>query len=183
MTHILFFYVLSLCFHSGEKDDSRIQITPATSQRVTFSISNAGVDVHGTLKIVKTEFNFDPQNLGKSSITASADPSTITTGIGIRDKHLQRKDYFDVDQFSEIHLRSLTFRKAGKNKFVGDFHLTIKDITKAVRITFERQYSRGRIHFAGAFEINRIDFNLGEKSVFLENEVAVEFDVECGKQN
>lgn len=177
MTHILFFYAMSLCFQSWERDNAHIQITSTPASHVTFSISNAGIEVSGTLKVVIKEFNFDPLNLEKSTITASADPSTIMTGIAIRDKHLRRKDYFDVDQFSEILLRSVQFRKTGKNKFIGDFLLTIKNTTRAVKINFEAQRGNGRMSYSGTFQIDRIDFNVGEKSAILENVVSIAFDI------
>lgn len=177
MTHILFLYAMSFCFHSWERDNARVQITSTPASRVTFSVSNAGIEVNGTLKVVITEFNFDPLNLDKSTITASADPSTIITGIAIRDKHLRHKDYFDVDHFSEILLRSVQFRKAGKNKFIGDFLLTIKNTTRVVKINFETQQSNGRINYSGTFEVDRIDFNVGEKSAILDTEVSIEFSI------
>ena len=146
---------------------------------VTFSIHNAGIEVLGTLENVTAEIEFDPNNLSQSVIKATGDPSTLKTGIGIRDKHLKRTDYFNIEKYPEIRLRPRGFRKAGRNKFIGQFDLTIKGITKAITIPFTLRHENNTARYQGSFEINRLDFNLGEKSMILDEKVKVIIEVKA----
>ena len=102
----------------------------------TLQVINAGLEVEGTLKVKHAHIRFDPDNLLHASIQVSADPSSIETGIGIRDKHLRRSDYFDTNTYPEIRLQSKSFSKRGKNEFAGKFDLTIKSTTKEITIPF-----------------------------------------------
>ena len=140
---------------------------------VNFRVINAGLEVEGTLKVKNANIIFDPENLQRASIHVSADPSSIETGIGIRDKHLRRSDYFDTNAYPEIQLRSKSFRKAGKNKFEGRFDLTIKSTTKEVTISFNRKKNGEVTIYEGDFEINRLDFNIGDESLTLDDTVHI----------
>jgi polyisoprenoid-binding protein YceI len=72
---------------------------PATIQSsVRFSIRNAGLEVHGTIAGIEADISFHPDDLARSHMTATANPATLQTGISLRDKHLQRPDYFDVNK-------------------------------------------------------------------------------------
>ncbi len=140
---------------------------------VKFTVVNAGFEVEGTLQITRVEIDFDPRKLSQSSVSVVVDPSSIKTGIGVRDKHLKRSDYFDVARYREIQLKSTGFKKTGRSAFVGTFDLTIKDITRAVEIPFTVKNDQSGTLYEARFKINRLDFKLGEDSVILEDDVEV----------
>jgi polyisoprenoid-binding protein YceI len=140
---------------------------------VNFTVINAGLEVEGTLKVKNASIRFDPDNLREALIQVSADPSSIETGIGIRDKHLRRSDYFDTSAYPEIRLQSKSFRERGKNEFEGKFDLTIKSTTKEIAILFTRKKKGDTTYYEGDFEINRLDFNIGEESLTLDKIVHV----------
>lgn len=150
---------------------------PVYDCQVTFQIVNAGVEVTGTLKVDRLEIKFDPEALPHSSVFAVADPATLQTGIGIRDKHLKRRDYFDVEKYPEIRLASNGFRRDGKNKFSGEFELTIKDVTRTIVIPFTVRREKQGTRYQGSFDINRLDFGLGEKSMILDEKVNITIQV------
>ena len=164
--------LILLCFFSGIKfHNGSTGAGPECS--VSFSTINAGFEVEGTLQLQNVEIKFDPENLRDSYINATANPATIQTGISIRDKHLTRSDYFDASRYPEVTLRSKSFKKKGKNNFVGTFDLTIKSITKEVVISFISFKENSAIRYQGSFEINRLDFNVGEASLTLDEKVKV----------
>jgi polyisoprenoid-binding protein YceI len=144
---------------------------------VEFHISNAGMEVNGVVGSISTDIQFDPADLEHSYMLAAADAATLQTGIAIRDKHLQRSDYFDVKNHPLIEIASKSFRKTGKNTFTGSFHLTIKGITKEVHIPFTVLDKQKDTIYKGSFEINRLDFNVGEKSVILDEQVKIFIEV------
>ena len=147
---------------------------------VTFSIVNAGIDVTGSIDSVSVTSNLDLDNLAQSTIVASADPTTIRTGIAIRDRHLVRSDYFDVATYPTIQIRSTALRRTGQRSFVGQFDLTIKGITRSVTIPFTLKRERGMTHYSGSFTINRLDFSLGEESFVLGDTVIIHIRVTAG---
>ena len=140
---------------------------------VTFKVINAGLEVDGTLKVKHANIRFDPNNIRRASIQVSADPSSIETGIGIRDRHLRRRDYFDTNSYPEILLTSKSFSKRGKNEFTGKFDLTIKSTTKEITIPFTRKKKGDTVFYEGDFAINRLDFNIGEESLTLDDIVRI----------
>jgi polyisoprenoid-binding protein YceI len=144
------------------------------SGKVEFTIINASMEVTGTIENVKGKLEFDSEDLGHSVIDVTADPRTIHTGIAIRDKHLKRKDYFDVERYPLISMSSKSFRKVGKNKFVGQFALTIKDQTRAIEVPFTVTRESDAVRYKGSFTISRLDFDLGEKSTILDEKVRID---------
>ncbi len=97
--------------------------------------------------------------------------------MSLRDKHLKRSDYFNVEKHPEIRLRSKSFRKAGQHKYIGEFDLGIKDVIKTISIPFAIKNEGVTTRYKGTFEINRLDFNLGEKSALLDEKVKVTLEV------
>ena len=164
------FTIIMILFLLERADPSYLVDAQCT---VNFTVINAGLEVEGTLKVKSANISFDPDNLRQASIQVSADPSSIETGIGIRDKHLRRSDYFDTNTYPEIRLQSKSFRKTGKNEFEGKFDLTIKSTTKEITIPFTRKKKGNTTYYEGDFEINRLDFNVGEESLTLDEIVRV----------
>jgi polyisoprenoid-binding protein YceI len=143
---------------------------------VKFSVHNAGIEITGTVGVATAQIKFDSNEPNPNTISATADPCTIQTGIAIRDKHLKRSDYFNVEKYNVITLTSKSIRKVGKNRFKGVFNLTIKGITKSVIIPFNLTHEDKFIIYRGEFEINRLDFNLGEESLILDKNVKIYFE-------
>ena len=140
---------------------------------ISFTVVNAGFEVSGTLQIDRLDIRFDPRDLWRSSVLVVVDPSSIKTGISVRDKHLKRSDYFDVEHYPEILLKSISFQKTGRSAFLGKFDLTVKGITRIVEIPFTAKKDNGGMLYEVNFKINRLDFKLGASSVILGNDVEV----------
>ena len=140
---------------------------------VQFEIVNAGITVTGVVEDVVAQIDFDPGDINHSHIIAKAKPQSIRTGIQIRDKHLQRSDYFHSALFPEITLTSTVFRKVRKNNYMGTFKLTTKGVTKVIQVPFKVTKEDNVTIYSGIFEINRMDFGLGEESLILDNRVKI----------
>ncbi|HEY5745636.1 MAG TPA: YceI family protein [Chryseolinea sp.] len=151
------------------------QPEPTTLVKLSFTTTNAGITVSGTLE-GNAEINFNPVDLRNSTIRATARPATVRTGIGIRDKHLQKEDFFDTGQYPQIVLESKHFRNRGHQRFSGDFDLTIKSVTRPITIIFLRLPEKNAIRYEGHFELNRLDFLLGEKSMVLDDVVRINLE-------
>ncbi len=169
---IVFFCTVLLCqlnLSVGAQDSWKLD-----SSTVIFHISNAGLDVEGSIQGVTADIKFDKNKLSRSQIQASAKSETIQTGLKLRDKHLKKADYFDVEKHPTIKISSTGFKKS-KNGFLAQSSVTIKGQTKLINIPFSFAQTANKAVFKGTFSLNRLDFGIGETSLVLSDTVEVEF--------
>lgn len=140
---------------------------------VRFEIKNAGITVEGHFTEASFDVRFDPKNLKNSVLSGKVNSSSINTGISLRDRHLQGRQYFQSTNFPEISLESTRIQSKGKNEYEGIFELTIKDVRKEMLVPFTA-VQKGNGHFFKAnFTLDRLDFGIGETSLILSDEVMV----------
>lgn len=140
------------------------------SSRVVFHISNAGFDVEGTITGITGNIKFSKNKLDKSFFTTEAKTESIQTGIKTRDKHLKKPDYFDTVKYPTIKIESKKIIKS-KNGFDAFCKVTIKSQSKDITIPFTFNQTNKKAEFKGSFSLNRLDFDLGEKSIVLSETV------------
>ncbi|MDC6352710.1 YceI family protein [Zeaxanthinibacter sp. PT1] len=140
---------------------------------VNFTIRNAGIPVKGTISNLRGNLRWNHKRPQISLIRITADPSSIKTGIGIRDKHLQRADYFDVTNFPEIQMELLAIKKASKDTYSATFNLNIKDITREIEVPLKITRENQEEYLETDFELNRLDYRLGDKSIILSDTVNI----------
>jgi polyisoprenoid-binding protein YceI len=139
---------------------------------ISFKIKNAGFNVDGTFKGLETNISFDAQT-GEGAIEAAIEVSTIDTGINARDKHLRNEDYFEVSKYPKIKMKSTKIEKQKDGTFMGTFNLTIKNITKSIKMPFTFQNST----FLGKFTINRLEYGVGKSSWVLADNATISLSV------
>lgn len=147
-----------------------------TSSTVTFAIRNAGIEVDGQLGGFSGTISFSPEELSASRMYASLETSTIDTGIGARDASLRDEEYFDAASYPRITMKSTSFRKSG-DRFIGVFTLKIKGVSKQIEMPFRFEEANGQATFTGSFEINRLDFGVGESSWLMSDDVTISIKV------
>lgn len=144
---------------------------------VIFKIKNFGTTAEGSFKGLRGKIQFDVKDLTVSKFDITVDSKTIDTGIGMRDNHLRKKEYFGVDEFPQIQFLStkVTSTKPGEGSATG--LLTIKKITKEITIPFKFVVRNELPEFKGEFRINRRDFGVGGGSITLSDDVKVIFSI------
>ena len=152
-----------------------------STSKVNFRIKNAGLPVNGSFANPEANIIFSPESLSTSKITASIAAKTVNTGINARDNHLRKDDYFGVEKYPKINMTSTSFEKKGDN-FVGYFELTIRDVTRKVKVPFSFVQNQDKATFKGEFSINRRDFNVGGWSIILGNEVDMSITLQAQKK-
>ncbi len=148
-----------------------------TNASVTFKIRNAGLGVDGTFGGFVGTLRFDPANPATGKLAATVEAATLNTGIGLRDGHLKKEDYFDVTTHPRISLTSVSLEKKG-NAYSGVFDLTLKGTTRRVTIPFTFTQTGNTGHFVGQFTINRLDYKVGKSNMFLSDNVTISLDVQ-----
>lgn len=147
------------------------------SSSITFKIKNAGLNVDGSFTGLEAEIKFNQLKPEESTIKASVSSKSVNTGNNMRDEHIRKPEYFDVDKFPKITLQSTKIEKTGPITFKGTFNLTMKGVTKVVVIPFTFMKLPEKIELKGSFQINRRDYGVGENSMTLSDNATVNLNI------
>ncbi|PTQ95558.1 polyisoprenoid-binding protein YceI [Mucilaginibacter yixingensis] len=153
-----------------------------TSSSVTYVVKNLGINTGGGFGGLQTaSIVFDKQHLDASSIQATVDVKKLDSGIDSRDEHMKGADFFDVEHYPTITIKSVSFKQKGGNKFVGVFDLTLKATTKRIEIPFTLTDTGSNAVFQGSFKINRMDYGVGGSTLTLSNDVTIAVNIQAAK--
>jgi polyisoprenoid-binding protein YceI len=153
----------------------------AANAKVGFSVKGPFGTVNGTFSGLQAAIHFDPADLGGSSIAASVDAGTVSSGVGLRNHHLKSEEqYLNTDKYPRIAFKSSKIEKTGSGyKAVGQ--LTIKDVTKPVEIPFTFTPNGNDGVFKGDFTFKREDFNIGKTGGSIGDMITIHLDVPVKK--
>ena len=128
---------------------------------ISFFVSNFRVrTVEGSIGGMQGTVKFNPADLAASRFEVSVSVATIDTENKKRDTHLKSADFFEVDTYPSISFVSKEFSETKKGlSVIGD--LTIKNVTKEVRIPFSERKEGGLQILEGSIEIKRKDYDVG----------------------
>ncbi len=158
------------CFLIGISSGQSKKILPESTVR--FTIKNAGIKVAGDFSGVNGTISFDPSKHAASFFDVSLEAKTVHTGNSTRDGHLRKKEYFDVTSYPKIYFKS-TKTERTKTGFLVTGTLTIKGKSKEIAIPFGYKEEINEASFNGSFQVNRLDFGVGESSWVLADDVTV----------
>jgi polyisoprenoid-binding protein YceI len=125
-----------------------------------------------------------------SSVTASIDLASITTGHDQRDAHIRSADFFEVDKHPVMSYRSTGVRQQGDG-YVLDGQLTLKGVTRDVPLALELNgfgpdgYGGTRAGFSATAEISRSDFGINWNAaiegggVVVSDKVTIQLEIEA----
>jgi polyisoprenoid-binding protein YceI len=149
----------------------------AEHSKVAFSIKGPMGKVEGTFGGLKTEIQFDENNLVGSSIFASVEVNSIETGVALRNKDLREKpEWFEAEKYPQITIKSKKIEKVGSGfQLTGE--LTMKGVTKPVVMPFSFTPVGNGGLFMSKFTINREDFGLGKPGGPVGDEVSISLEV------
>jgi polyisoprenoid-binding protein YceI len=164
-------------------------IDPAHSS-VNFEIVHMGVShVHGAFGNVKGVVTLNEKDITKSSVAATIDTTTVSTGVAQRDTHLKSADFFDVAKNPAMTFQSTSLTNSGgKLRLIGD--LAINGVTRSVSLDLDGptppQTMQGKTisGFSASGTIKRSDYGFGAKfpPPLVGDEVKFTVDVEIDKQ-
>lgn len=154
---------------------------------------------HLMITNVKGEFrSFDASIQGEDFRTApvqvTIQADSIFTNNDDRDKHLRSGDFFDVEQFPELRFESVSFKHKEDDEYVLTGNLTIKDVTKEVKLEVEfggtnkDPWGNEKAGFSIKGKINRKDWGLNWNAaletggVLVSEEVKIEGEVQFVKK-
>lgn len=151
------------------------QYTPAAAgSKVEFRINGKQdgdpVVVRGSFGGIRGTIVFDTANLKSAAIDVTVSLAAISTGNTIRDKELKSVTYFDVAKspVARIQSQRITFDQPG-GLYTLTGMLTLRGITKAVKIPFMAVPVTGGYVLRGSFDVSRQVFGLGPKGTMDDN--------------
>ncbi len=152
------------------------------SGSIDFEINNAGIPVDGSFGDLKGDLIFSSDRLEAVDLKASVGVSTLETGIGARDEHLRKEEYFHLAKYPRISMEAVKVESKGGNKYSGTFRLTIKGTSRLVTVPFTFQQNGNKGTFQGKFAIDRRDYGVGGNSFIMGDEVRISIKVNVAKQ-
>lgn len=152
---------------------------------IQFRIKHLGYSwLYGRFNEFSGTFTYDPDDTSASKIEVDIKTASLDSNHAERDKHLRGSDFLDVTKYPTASFKSTSYKETGFNKGVLEGNLTLKGITKPIKIDVERigngpdpwgGYRRG---FEGRTEFALkdfgIDYNLGPASRKVEMMLTVE---------
>jgi len=166
--------IAGLAFAGGWSVDS-------ANAKIGFSVKGPFGTVNGSFTGLKAEIKFDEKDLAGSSIRASVDAKTVSTGVGLRNHHLRNEEeWLNTDKFPDINFRSQKIEKTtGGFQATGD--LTLKGVTKPVALAFTFTPNGDGGIFKGHFEIKREDYNVGKPGGSVGEMITINLEVPVKK--
>ena len=158
-------------------------IDPMHSE-VQFKVKHLVIStVTGFFKSFSGELDAVNDDFEDSEISFALDIDSIDTNQSQRDEHLKSDLFFDAAKYPQITFKSTSFKKTDDDEFelVGD--LTIKGITKSVKLAAEYGgstndfYGNTKAGFEVSGKINRKEFGLTWDGVTEAGSVVVGEDI------
>jgi polyisoprenoid-binding protein YceI len=151
-------------------------------------------NVSGAFKNFSAEVETEDEDFSTAKINLAAQIDSISTNNEQRDAHLRNSDFFEVEKYPELQFKSTKVEEVDNDTFVLHGELTIKEITKAVKLNIEFNgatkdpWGGERAGFVISGKINRTDWGVNFNSVLetgglmLGEEVKINSEIELVKQ-
>ncbi|SEK19538.1 Polyisoprenoid-binding protein YceI [Parapedobacter koreensis] len=116
------------------------------------------------MKGLKGTIDFDRTDLQNSRFDVTVDVNTISTGLGLKNRHAKAEDFLDAEQYPTIRFASSKITPSNDG-FIAQGTLTIKNVSKEMTIPFTFDDTGSEGVFRGNFKLNRKDYNLEKNRI------------------
>lgn len=161
---------------------------PARS-RLEFTATLAGGDFDGAFRRFRADIDFDPADLQGSRFRVEIALASADTGDTDRDLALEGADFFAVERWPSARFSADRFVALGNGRFEALGRLTIRDMSREVRLpfSFEPAADGSRAGLAGGTTIRRLDYGIGQgewqDTQWLGDEVRIRFTLQLQRRN
>jgi polyisoprenoid-binding protein YceI len=134
---------------------------------VTFVCKHANfTNVRGMFQKPSGTVVLDEATPVNSTVNATIDVKSITTGVEERDTHLKSRDFFDAAKYPVITFVSTSFTKSSDTTYSVTGNLTMRGVTKPVTLAVTasppfQHYGTIRRGIEATTSVNRQDFGVG----------------------
>jgi polyisoprenoid-binding protein YceI len=153
----------------------------ASKAKISFAVDGPFGMVHGTFSGLQSAFQFSENDLPGSSLTATVDPNTVSSGIGLRNTHLRNEEQFlNTKKYPEIRFSSRKIEKTPAGYLISG-ELTLKGITKSIKIPLTFAPAGNIGIFKGEFTIQRMDYQIGKEGGSIGSIITIQLEVPVKK--
>lgn len=155
----------------------------AATSTLKFVATQAGGEFEGRFKRFNPTITFAPDDLAHARFAVEIDATSAETGEADRDNTLKGKDFFAVSQWPAAHFETQSFRATGAGGFEATGKLTLRNVTREVRLPFTfKPAADGRTAvLAGGTTIRRLDYGVGQgewsDTEWVGNDVRIRFEL------
>jgi polyisoprenoid-binding protein YceI len=127
---------------------------------VKFTVRQGFLKAHGTINRLRGQLTVADDPL-TSAVTAQLDASSISTGVGLRDRHLRSKQFLHTDQYPTIEFTSRAVRQ-GPSGYEVSGTLTVHGQSKPVALFVDNalRTRAGATELVAATTFDRLDFGV-----------------------
>lgn len=130
----------------------------------SYTITFSGHRVEGYFKGLNADIRFDPAQPGLSQISGGIDANTISTGKKMMNSHAKSKKALDAENYPVIWFKSKKITGQGDSfEAIGD--LTIKDVTREIKLPFTFSTTASGATFKGRIRLNPRDYHVKKAGV------------------
>ena len=133
----------------------------AAGSSLGFTFEQAGAQNNGAFKQFATTFDYDANNLAASKLDVKVQIGSLDTQDKDRDSTLASADLFDVQKYPTAHYTAGSLAK-GANGVEAVGKLTIRNVTKDLRVPLTIRPAGGGLELSGTVTIKRLDFGVGQ---------------------
>ena len=142
-------------------------------------------NVKGSFSGLSGTLTENPSEPTRSSVEASVDIATLTTGDAQRDAHLKSADFFEVEKYPRMTFKSTSVERKGEAEYRVTGDLNLHGVTRPVTFAVEGPsapnkdpWGNTRIGLSATTKINRKDFGLNWNAALETGGILVGEDVQ-----
>ncbi len=130
--------------------------------RLGFTVNVNGETVTGRFDRWSSAIRFDPDWLDQSSITATIDLASVSSGDGERDGMLSGSDFFSTAAHPRATFVASKIRSTGPGRYVANGTLSLKGVSRPVPLSFTLDIKGDTAQANGSAQLDRRQFSVGE---------------------
>lgn len=127
-----------------------------------FATSWGGSAIEGRFDRWTADILFSPEALDKSKVSVSIDLASAVSGDAQRDESMQGADWFDVASHAKATFTATRFEKTGENRYVAIGTLTLRGVSKPLRLPFTLKIEGDKARVSGVTTLDRTAFGVGQ---------------------
>lgn len=136
--------------------------TRSQESSITITATQQGGTFTAVFSKFQSRVDFDPSDLAHSSVVSTVDILSWNSKSEDRDSTVKGSDWFNVAKFPIARFATKSFKDLGGGKYEAVADLTIRDVTKEVKLPFTLTIDGNVARMAGSLTVNRSDFGVGQ---------------------
>jgi polyisoprenoid-binding protein YceI len=160
--------------HTAARAEAPAWTVDYPASRLSFAGRQAGVGFEGRFERFTADIHFDPAVPSNSRIEVVIDMASVTSDNRERDAAIRGHDWFAVAEHPTARFQGGSVRAADGNRYEAEGTLTIRGISRPVRLPFSLEPDGGATRARGELTIVRTDYGVGQGSWSSGNTVALD---------